>query len=113
MQVLNRYKNEIIAILVGLALLSIALRVIGVRGRGSRGATAEMPREIEAAVASMPLPAPANIIDSALISGETPADTRALLAESEDGDAEHIRQLAQRDMAATANVLRTWLDQKA
>ncbi len=112
MQILNRYRNEIIAVLVGLALLSIALRIIGVRGRGTRSATAEMPREIEAAVASMPLPGPANIIDSALVSAGIPGDTRALLAESEDGDAEHIRQLAQRDMAATANVLRTWLDRR-
>jgi flagellar biosynthesis/type III secretory pathway M-ring protein FliF/YscJ len=127
MQVLDRYRNQIIAVLVGLALLSIALRIIGVRRRGPKEQPVEISKEIEAAVASTPqsvpsnmagnmvakMAGPANVIDSAVEAAELTADGKALLGEGQDGDAERIRQLAQRDMTATANVLRMWLDQKA
>ncbi|HWE52210.1 MAG TPA: flagellar basal-body MS-ring/collar protein FliF [Bryobacteraceae bacterium] len=127
MQVLDRYRNQIIAVLVGLALLSIALRIIGVRRRGPKEPAVEITREIEAAVGSMQsgggsnmtgnmtgnMSGPANIIDSALEAVELSVDGKALLGEGQEGDAERIRQLAQRDMTATANVLRMWLDQKA
>jgi flagellar M-ring protein FliF len=127
MQVLDRYRNQIVAVLVGLALFSIALRIIGVRRRGPKDQTVEILREIEAAAEAMPQPVPskmagnatgtmtgpANIIDSAVEAAELTADGKALLGEGQEGDAERIRQLAQRDMTATANVLRMWLDQKA
>jgi len=110
---LNRYHLQIIAVLVALSLLSIALRIMGVRRRAARVAEVEISAELEAAAAAMPPAGPANVIDSAQETPELTPEAKALLLESQDGDAERIRQLAQRDMAATANVLRMWLDQKA
>jgi len=84
-----------------------------VRRRAARVAEVEISAELEAAAAAMPPAGPANVIDSAQETPELTPEAKALLLESQDGDAERIRQLAQRDMAATANVLRMWLDQKA
>jgi flagellar biosynthesis/type III secretory pathway M-ring protein FliF/YscJ len=129
MQVLNRYRNQIIGVLVGLAILSIVLRFIGVRRReGKEARDSEISREIERA-AYQPLQQP---FETAAVAGagggaasltsaesaveaatEASAGAKALLTETQLEATDRIRELAQRDMTATANVLRMWLDQKS
>jgi flagellar M-ring protein FliF len=122
MQVLNRYRNQIIGVLVGLAILSILLRFIGVRRRdaAAKSKEPEINREIERA---MNLPslqvaasgAAANVTaggEAAADNAELSAGAKALLNEKQEEATERIRNLAQRDTAATANVLRMWLEQK-
>jgi flagellar M-ring protein FliF len=115
MQVLNRYRNPILALLVGLALLSIVLRFVGGGRGGSRSSKGDISGEIQTAAASLPPPEPVNVrtIDNPVDSAELTAGARALLTDVENEGAERVRQLAQRDMTATANVLRMWLEQKA
>jgi len=129
MQVLNRYRNQIIGVLVGLAILSIVLRFIGVRRReGKEARDSEISREIERA-AYQPLQQPFETAAAAGAGGgaasltsaenaveaatEASAGAKALLTETQLEATDRIRELAQRDMTATANVLRMWLDQKS
>jgi flagellar M-ring protein FliF len=130
MQVLNRYKNQAIAVLVGLALLSIALRVIGVRRRETRVQEPGMAREIESAAAVDRMDQRMDRVDRGervvrvdgvatpvaadLVPGpaELSPGARALLTETKEEAMDRIRELAARDMTATANVLRMWLEQK-
>jgi flagellar M-ring protein FliF len=125
LQVLNRYRLQVIGVLVGLALLSIILRFIGVRrSEGKEPKDAEISREIErAAFHSLPpgmegqpgLNALSGSVAENAVEAATEASAgaRALLNETQQEAAERIRELAQRDMTATANVLRMWLDQKS
>jgi flagellar biosynthesis/type III secretory pathway M-ring protein FliF/YscJ len=130
MQVLNRYKNQAIAILVGLALLSIALRIIGVRRRKAPVQEPGMAREIESAAAVDRMDHRMDRVDRGervirdgiatqvgadVVQGpaELSPGARALLSETKEEAMDRIRQLAALDMTATANVLRVWLDQKA
>ena len=69
-------------------------------------------REIEAA-ATPSTPDSVMTVRATQDTTDLTPDAKALLADLQEGDAERIRQLAQRDMAATANVLRMWLEQKA
>jgi flagellar M-ring protein FliF len=114
MQFLNRYRTPIIAVIVGLVLLGIVARFMLTRGRGKKTPQVDITQQLEAATASGALPASALSIQSSPDSTElTTTGAQALLAESHELAAERIRQLAQRDMTATANVLRMWLEQKA
>jgi flagellar M-ring protein FliF len=113
MQFLTRYRTPIIATIVGLCLLAIVFRVISGKRRARQANQVDISRELEAATASGALPTSALTIETAPDSTELTAGAQALLADGQEAAAERIRQLAQRDMTATANVLRMWLDQKA
>jgi flagellar M-ring protein FliF len=115
MQVLERYKNQVIAVLVGLALLSIALRIIGVSRRNAKVPKVEIAGELEAAVVSGTVTSNAQDVKAVQSSPDAlvlTEEVKALLAGGQEEATERIRQLAQKDMMATANVLRMWMEQK-
>jgi flagellar M-ring protein FliF len=107
-QALNKYRDTIVRAVLGLAFLGFLFYVVSrlLPARSRARAVAEATPVLEA-----PHPA-ANFAPSADAADLSP-HARSLLAEPPDDTANRVREFAQRDLTATANVLRMWMqDQK-
>jgi flagellar biosynthesis/type III secretory pathway M-ring protein FliF/YscJ len=114
LEMITKYRDVFLIGLAGLAVLMVCLRT-GLKmlsGRGNKAQTAELDQTPAVAAGASPYAAiPNSAADRADISPNTRKD---LLLDANDTTAERIRELAQRDVNATANVLRMWMqNQKA
>ena len=127
LEMVNNYKDLALPVSLGLVLLIVLAlgvfrvarrpkgpRIVKGKGKGKKG-SAEMPGELELPEPSYspsPLPATAAEAPAARLDLSPAAQALAepVLTEADrDQMADRVRQLAKRDPAATANVLRMWL----
>ena len=117
LEVMMDYKDVALVVVGILAVLSIALTIVIrliPRGAG-RGADEpiRLERELEAVAAARGAAMP-GARGTGVLQEEMASSRPALIRERPDETGDRIRMLAQRDVAATANVLRMWMDdQKA
>ena len=110
LEMVSKYRDAFLIGLAGLAVLMVCLRT-GVKmfsGRGNKAQTAELDQTPAVAAGASPYALP-NSADRVDISPNTRKD---LLLDANDTTAERIRELAQRDVNATANVLRMWMQKQ-
>jgi flagellar M-ring protein FliF len=107
-QFLTKYRDTLVTAILGLAFLGIVFRVISRlmpdRKRAAAG-NAEATPVLEAG--AQPIPS-VSAADNADLSPRA----RALLTEAPDETANRVRDFAQRESAATANVLRMWMQEQ-
>jgi flagellar M-ring protein FliF len=107
LQALNKYRDTIVTAILGLAFLGFLLYVV----------SRLLPDRSRAAIAAEGVPVlearpAANVAPSADAADLSPR-ARGMLVEPPDETANRVREFAQRDLNATANVLRMWMqDQK-
>jgi flagellar M-ring protein FliF len=107
-QALNKYRDTIVTAVLGLAFLGFLFYVVSrlLPARSRAKAVAEAAPVLEARNPAADLAPPADAADLS-------PHARSLLAEPPDDTANRVREFAQRDLTATANVLRMWMqDQK-
>jgi flagellar M-ring protein FliF len=107
LQALNKYRDTIVTAILGLALLGFLFYVVSrlLPDRSRAGTAAEAAPVLEARSAASVAPS----ADAADLSPRA----RSMLVEPPDETAARVREFAQRDATATANVLRMWMqDQK-
>jgi flagellar M-ring protein FliF len=103
LQALDKYRDTIVTAVLGLALIGVLFRVVsGLLPARSR---AESAAVLEAGDGSAAELAPS--ADAADLSQRA----QGLLVEPPDDTANRVREFAQRDPAATANVLRMWMQE--
>jgi flagellar M-ring protein FliF len=109
LQAIDKYRDTMVTAILGLALIGVLFRVVSglLPNRSRPGARVEAAPVLEAARPAASVPAQHG--DAADLS----AHARSLLVEPPDDTANRVREFAQRDVTATANVLRMWMqDQK-
>jgi flagellar M-ring protein FliF len=106
LQALDKYRDTIVTAVLGLALIGVLFRVAsGLLPARSRAGGAEAVPVLEAGGGPAAELAPS--ADAADLSPRA----RSLLVEPPDDTANRVREFAQRDPAATANVLRMWMQE--
>jgi flagellar M-ring protein FliF len=107
-QALNKYRDTIVTSVLGLAFLGFLFYVVSrlLPARSRAGAVAEATPVLDAPHPAASLAPPGDAADLS-------PRARSLLVEPPDDTANRVREFAQRDLTATANVLRMWMqDQK-
>jgi flagellar M-ring protein FliF len=113
LDLLDKYKGTLLKSFFALILIGVLYRIV-MRVLATRAQVAsrmEAARAVEAAkvAATVAATVPPPVEDRAEIS----SNARSLLVEPPDDTAKRVREFAQRDLNATANVLRMWMqDQK-
>jgi flagellar M-ring protein FliF len=103
LQALDKYRDTIVTAVLGLALIGVLFRVVS--GLLPARSHAESAAVLEAGDGSAAELAPS--ADAADLSQRA----QGLLVEPPDDTANRVREFAQRDPAATANVLRMWMQE--
>lgn len=106
LQFLNKYRDTLVTAILGLAFLGIIFRVVSrlLPDRSRTAGKADAAQVLDAPRPAAQVPA----TDSADLSPHA----RNLLVEAPDETANRVREFAQRDMNATANVLRMWMQEQ-
>ena len=111
LEMMMDYKDVAMAavgILIALGIgLTLVLRLMPRRSGRGQDEASELPRELEAAASRNGAMAGSRAAGALQ---EEMASARPLFHERPDETGDRIRMLAQRDVAATANVLRMWMD---
>jgi flagellar M-ring protein FliF len=107
-QVLTKYRDTIVTAIMGLAFLGVLFRVVSrlLPDRPRAGAVAEAPPVLEA-----PGRPAGNLPSAVQDAADLSPSARSLLMEAPDDTANRVREFAQRDLTATANVLRMWMQE--
>lgn len=109
LDMIGKYRDAILIALAGLVVLMVVLRT----GMKMVSANKARTAEFEPAPALAPgASAYGAISDSAMDRADISPGRKDLLLGSHDATADRIRELAQRDLNATANVLRMWMQKQ-
>lgn len=109
LDMIGKYRDAILIALAGLVVLMVVLRT----GMKMVSANKARTAEFEPAPALAPgASAYGAISDSAVDRADISPGRKDLLLGSHDATADRIRELAQRDLNATANVLRMWMQKQ-